>query len=200
MATRDGNSYLLVTMKAPLTDEDGYETNAAFEDQIKLYEWAFGKLSYQQIIPFGKEVTELTVKMGGNQDFVRLVTSESSLMLWSSDIDPDKLKATIDTSEFTEEDGTVTAPIKEGQKLGTYTLSLNGENICTVDLVAQEDVTLSVTEYNKAKIKEFFHSMWFKGAMAAAALMFIIYIAVSLGGGSRKKKKKLKRVRKKRRF
>ena len=201
LGSRDGNNYLLITLGAKVYDENGYNSYGNFEDHVKLYDWAFEKLSYQQIIPFGKEVTELTVKMGKNRDFVRLVTSESSLMLWSSDIDPDKLKATFRTDEFTSPDGTITAPVVKGQKLGTYTLSLNGEDICTVDLVAQEDVELSITEYNKAKIKDFFHSMWFKGALIAAGVLFAGYIAAALGlGRGRSKKRKMKKVRRNRRF
>ncbi len=198
-ATRDGNTYMIVSFGARQYDEDGNDSYGNFDDHIHLYDWAFGKLSYQQIVPFGKEVTEVTVKMGGNQDFVRLITSESSLMLWSSDIDAGKLKATIDTTGFTDEDKAVTAPISKGQKLGVYTLSYNGEEICTVDLIAQEDVTLSMTEYNKSKIKEFFHSVWFKAIIAAVAFMVLIYAAVSLGAG-KKRRKKMKKVRRRRKF
>lgn len=200
MAEKNGMRYLLVTMGSPLYDDDGYDFYGNFEDQIKLYDWAFDTLSYQQIVPSGQEITELQVKMGADKDFVRLVTAESSTMLWSDQIDVDKLKVTIDTSGYTDSDGAITAPVEQGQKLGTYKLSLNGEDIVTVDLVAQESIALSHWEYNLDKAKQFFGSVWFKAAVIIAVVLVAVYIGVVISANSGKKKRRIKKVRKSRKF
>ena len=175
LAEKDGNRYLLVTMDAPMYDDNGYNDFGNFEDHIALYNWAFDTLSYQQIVPENKEITEIPVIMGSDKDYVRLVTKESHSMLWSNQIDVDKLKETIDTSAFTDENGAVAAPIEQGQTLGTYTLSLNGEIICSVDLVAQESISLSIWEYNLSKAKQFFGSVWFKIGLVIALVLIVIY-------------------------
>lgn len=195
MAEKGGMSYLLVTMGAPVTDDEGYNSYGNFEDQIQLYDWAFDTLSYQQLVPSGQEITELQVNMGTDKDYVRLITSESSSMLWSSEIDSASLQETIDTSEYTNEDGTIDAPIEEGQKLGKYSLSLNGETIVTVDLVAQESVSLSRWSYNMNKAKEFFTSKWFVAAVVVAVLLIIGYIILLIVSASNRKKRKIKKVR-----
>lgn len=199
MAQKDGSTYLLVTMGAPLYDDEGYNSYGNFEDQIKLYDWAFNTLAYQQIIPADKEITEVTVNMGSGTDFVRLVTAESKSMLWSKEIDVGKLGQVITTEGFTNEDGTVTAPVEKGQKLGTYTLTLNGEEIASVDLVAQESVSLSIMEYNAYKAKQFFGSGWFKAAVVIALMLVAAYVTAVVMSG-RKKKRRLKRVNKRRKF
>ncbi|MBQ5417620.1 MAG: D-alanyl-D-alanine carboxypeptidase [Oscillospiraceae bacterium] len=199
MAENDGSRYLLVTMGAPMYDEDGNDVYRNFEDQIKLYDWAFGTLSYRQIVPKGKEITEIPVRMGNDQDFVRLVTAESVEQLWSSEIDENQLKPEIDVSGYTNEDKSVDAPVSFGQKLGTYTLSLNGEEICKVDLVAQESVSLSFVDYNIKMAKDFFGSFWFRLALIILAVLIVLYAVIVLTVSS-KQRRKLKRVRRSRKF
>lgn len=200
IAEKNGMSYLLVTMGAPMYDDNGFNAWGNFEDQIKLYDWAFDTLSYQTLIPAGQEITELQVNLGADKDYVRLITCESSSMLWSSEIDVNKLKVTIDTSDYTEEDGSVTAPIEKDQKLGTYSLSLNGEKIVSVDLIAQESIALSRWDYNLHKTKEFFHSPWFAAAVVIAVLLIAGYIFILIAGERSRKKRRIKKVRKSRKF
>lgn len=199
MAENDGSRYLLVTMGAPMYDEDGNDVYRNFEDQIKLYEWAFGTLSYKQIVAKGEEIAEVNVRMGSDQDYVLLVTAESKEQLWSSDIDENQIKRDIDLSGYTNEDKSVDAPVTAGQKLGTYTLSLNGEEICTVDLVAQESVSLSFIDYNIKMAKNFFGSFWFRLALIILAVLIVLYAVIVLTVSS-KQRRKLKRVRRSRRF
>lgn len=199
MAENDGSRYLLVTMGAPMYDEDGNDVYRNFEDQIKLYEWAFGTLSYKQIVAKGEEIAEVNVRMGSDQDYVLLVTAESKEQLWSSDIDENQIKRDIDLSGYTNEDKSVDAPVTAGQKLGTYTLSLNGEEICTVDLVAQESVSLSFVDYNIKMAKNFFGSFWFRLALIILAVLIVLYAVIVLTVSS-KQRRKLKRVRRSRRF
>ena len=83
--------------------------------------------------------------------------------------------------------------------MGTYSLSLNGEEIASVDLVAQESIPLSHVKYNLEKAGEFFGSFWFKAAFGAAVLLVFGYVFV-LVFFTGKKKRKRKKVRRERRF
>ncbi len=195
----DGNNYLLITMGSPMYDSDGKSQNLHYEDHQKIYDWAFNTFSYEKIVSTSAEITELPVKMGQDQDHVLLVPSEDYATIWPNTLDVSSLKIDINTKDFTDEDGAITAPVEKGQKLGTYTCSLSGEVICTVDLVAKDSVELSQLDYTIMKAKDFFNSFWFKLAVGIAIFLIIAYVVIYVTATS-KKRKKLKKVHKKRKF
>lgn len=198
MARKDGNNYLLVTMGAPMYDADGNTANGQYEDHKNIYEWAFDNFSYEKILSTGQEITELPVKLGQDQDHVLLVPAEDYYTLWPKTLDTSNLKTEIDTSAAVDEDGMVMAPVEKGQKLGTYTLSLSGETLCTVDLVAKDSVELSRIDYNILKAKAFVNSFWFKLAAGIAVALIVIYtILLAIAA---KKRRRRKHVNGKRRF
>lgn len=200
LGSRDGNNYLLVTLNSPQYDEEGNTIYLHYEDHRNLYEWAFENFEYKQIVQPNKEVTELQVKFGDNSDFVRLVTGEEYSCMWLSTVDTARLKESITIDEsLLNEDGTVTAPVQKGQVFGKYTLSLSGEEICTVDLCAQEDVGLSQLAYSFDKAKQFVFSGWFIAAAGIALFLVIVYIIV-YASVNKKKRRKVRKVKKKRKF
>ncbi len=193
MATRDGNNYLLVTLGAPMYDADGYKANDQYADHENIFEWAFNTFSYEQLLGTGEEITEIPVKLGDGAEHVLLVPSEEFYAIWPNTLDSSNLKREINTDGYLDSDGSITAPVEKGQVLGKYTLSLSGEVLCTVDLVAKDDVALSQLEYNIMKAKAFVNSLWFKLAIAIAVFMIAAYVAVYVLA-TRKRKKKMKRV------
>lgn len=193
MASRDGNNYLLVTMGAPLYNEDGTKCNNQYSDQESIYEWAFNTFSYEKILSSTEEITEIPVKLGDNAEHVLLVPSEDFYTLWPNTLDRTSLKREINTDGYLDSDGAVMAPIEKGTILGKYTLSLSGEVLCSTDLVAKDSVELSQIEYNIMKAKAFINSFWFKLAIGIAVFLMILYIVVYILA-TRKRKKKMKRV------
>ncbi len=193
MASKDGNNYLLVTMCAPMYNEDGTKANDQYTDQKNIYEWAFNTFSYEKIVGNTQEVTEIPVKLGENAEHVLLVPSEDFYTLWPNTLDKSNLKYEINTDGYLDQDGAVLAPVKKGQVLGKYTISLSGEVLCSTDLVAKDDVELSQLEYNIMKAKAFVGSFWFKAAIAAAAALVILYIVVYILA-TKKRKRRIKKV------
>ena len=63
MASKDGNKYLLVMLKSPLTDPDGNTAYYHFGDCKIIYDWAFKHFSYQTVLANTAEVGELPVKL-----------------------------------------------------------------------------------------------------------------------------------------
>ncbi|MGN1107689.1 MAG: D-alanyl-D-alanine carboxypeptidase family protein [Huintestinicola sp.] len=198
LGSRDGNNYLLVTMGSPMYDDEGNSVYRHYDDHKMLYEWAFENFEYKQIVQSNQEITELQVRFGENSDFVRLVTSESFSCMWLRTVDISRLteKITIDES-LLNEDGTITAPIAKGQVFGLYSLSMSGEEVCSIPLAAQDDVTLSQLTYSWDKAKQFISSGWFVAAAAIAAGLIVIYIIIYAVS---KRKKKHRRVKRKRKF
>lgn len=194
MASRDGNNYLLVTMGAPLYNEDGTNATEQYTDQKNIYEWAFNTFSYDKILSRTEEITEIPVKLGDGAEHVLLVPEEDFYTLWPNTLDKSNLKREINTDGYLDSDGAVLAPVEKGQIFGTYTLSLSGEELCRVNLVAKEPVERSELEYNIMKAKAFVGSFWFKAAIAAALGLIIIYIVVYILATKKRKKRKIKRV------
>ena len=193
MASRDGNNYLLVTMGAPINNPDGTKANDQYTDQENIYEWAFNTFSYEKILSSTEEITEIPVKLGDNAEHVLLVPAEDFYTLWPNTLDSSALKREINTDGYLDADKSVVAPVDKGTVLGTYTLSLSGQELCTVKLVAKDDVALSQLEYNIMKAKAFVGSFWFKAAVAAAAVLIVLYAAVYILA-TRKRKRKIKKV------
>lgn len=199
MARRDGNNYLLCTMGAPLRDADGNTTNEQYVDQKNIYEWAFNNFSFEKIVSTSQEITEVPVLLGQDKDHVLLVPAEDYSTLWPATLDISNLKTEINTEDYTNEDGSVIAPVTKGQKLGTYTLSLSGETLCTIDLVAKDDVELSQLDYNIMKAKAFVGSFWFKLAAVIAVVLIAAYIIIYIAA-TKKRRRRMKKVSGKRRF
>lgn len=199
MASCDGNNYMLVTLGSPMYNADGKSVYNHYDDHKNIYEWAFNNFSFQKIISKTQEITEISVKLGQDKDHVLLVPSEDFSTLWPSTLDVSNLKIDINTKDYTDADGAVTAPVIKGQKLGTYTCSLSGEVLISVDLVAKEDVELSQLEYTLLKAKQFLNSIWFKLAVIITAVLIIAYIVIYNIAAS-KKRNKSKKVSKKRKF
>lgn len=208
LGEKDGSRYLLVTLGSPQTDEEGNTVYDHYDDHRELYEWAFEHLSYKTIVEPGTELSELQVKFGGSSDFVRLVTGEEYSCVWSDQIDPEKIGSKIEIDEEKlNPDGTVNAPIEQGDKYGSYSLfyevsdgrGTRSETICTVDLVTQRSVTLSPVDYNVDRAKSFLTSGWFILAVIIALLLVIAYIAIVITA-EKKRRQRIRRVNRDRKF
>ena len=79
------------------------------------------------------------------------------------------------------------------------TLKLSGETLFTTDLVANEDVEISMLDYNIDLAKKFTKSSMFKIAAGAAVLLVVAYVIIYVSA-TKKKKRRIKRVNKSRRF
>lgn len=147
-----------------------------FSDSIKMYEWVFNNFSYREVLRTTDAVTSLDVEMGSNADSVSLrpESSISALLPNDSDLSEFSLSVTLDT-----DDGeAIMAPISAGEKLGEVTLSKNGVNYGTVNLVAAAGVDLSKGEYLKSQINDTLQSKTFKLILWAVIILVVAYLAL----------------------
>ena len=88
----------------------------------------------------------------------------------------------------------LTAPIHQGDVVGTVTLTIQGQTIGTVDLIAGSDVSRNQVLYTISRIGEFFSSTYFKVVimltMAVAAVYTFIWVLSILGVWSRESENK----------
>lgn len=174
LASKDGNNYLAVLMKAPFNDADGNLKYYHIEDARYLFDWAFSNFSYQIILADTAEVGELPVKLAEGNDYVLARPKEEFSMLWYDEIDVSLIKK----DKITWHKSSLTAPVKKGDVLGEVTLEYSGEELGTIELVAVSDVERSKSKYNLEVIKRFPKSTWFKNALKISIILCLIYIVI----------------------
>ncbi len=176
LASKDGNNYLAVLMKAPFNDADGNLKYYHIEDAKYLFDWAFNNFSYQVILADTAEVGELPVKLAEGNDYVLARPKKEFSMLWYDEIDISLIKK----DKITWHKSSLTAPVKKGDVLGEVTLEYSGEELGTIELVAVSDVDRSKSKYNLEVMKRFPKSTWFKNALKISIILCLIYIVICI--------------------
>lgn len=176
LASKDGNNYLAVLLKAPFNDSEGNTTFYHIEDAAAIFDWGFNHFSYQVILADTAEVGELPVSLAEGNDYVLARPKEEFSLLWYDDIDISLIKK----DKITWYDSSLRAPVKKGDVLGEVTLEYSGEELGTVELVAVSDVNRSKSKYNLEAAKRFPKSQWFKNALKIAIILCVIYILICI--------------------
>lgn len=174
MASKDGNNYLAILLKSPLSDSEGNNTYYHLDDAEKLFDWAFNNFSYKVILSNTVEIGEIPVTLADGNDYVLARPKEEFSLLWYNEIDTSLIKK--DDIKWDKE--SVQAPVKKGERLGEVTLKYSGEELGTMELVAVSDVERSVTKYNLYAAKLFVKSKWFSKAIIVSSILCFIYILI----------------------
>ncbi len=148
-----------------------------FSDSIKMYDWVFTNFSYREVLRSTDAITSLDVEMGSNADSVSLRPESSISALLPNDSDFSEFSLSV-SYENGDASKPLMAPISAGEKLGEVTLTKNGINYGTVNLVAAAGVDLSRGEYLKAQIKETTDSTVFKIIFWGVIILLAAYIAL----------------------
>lgn len=175
-ASKDGNNYLAVCLKAPLSNSDGDATFYHLSDAITLFNWAFKHFSYQVVLPDSAELGEIPVELAEGNNYVLAKPKEEMTMLWYNDVDT----SLISRDNITWYKTSLKAPIKKGEPLGMVTLEYAGEQIGTMELVAVSDVDRSVAKYNIYAAKMFPKASWFKKSIVISSVVCLIYIMICI--------------------
>ncbi len=176
-ASKDGVDLLAAVFGGTETWPGPTPEYSNFTDSIKLYEWVFNNFSYREVLRSTDAVTSLDVEMGSNADSVSLrpETSISALLPNDSDLSEFSLSVSFESGDGSEP---LMAPISAGEKLGEVTLTKNGLNYGTVNLVAAAGVDLSKGEYLKSQINETFESKTFKLIFWGLIILIVAYLTL----------------------
>jgi D-alanyl-D-alanine carboxypeptidase (penicillin-binding protein 5/6) len=189
-AAKDGFTYMLVTLGAPYHDlETGTKTRPySFDDHVALYNWAFDKLEYQQVLSQNDIVGSVKVLQGKNSDVVQLKPATDFNTLLPKDIDKSAVQRVI--NKFSDE---VTAPVKEGDILGKLELKLEGKDLASVDLVSAENIERSQSAYLADKIKGVFSQVWFKLGVGLIVVLVVAVVILRTINNAKKAKRNRKK-------
>ncbi len=194
-ASKDGVDYLIVSMKAPMKDQDGNNKFYNCLDHITLYNWAFGKLSYAKILDKKTVLTHIAVDYGKDAVHVNLTAKDDFTALWPKDVD----YKTAVRQKYIMEDSVI-APVKQGDKLGKLELIYNGDVIFTTDLIAAQSVKRNVPKYKISVAKQFPSSNMMKIAIYICIGIIALYTAFFIFKNKKKRRKKFRTKTSKKRF
>ena len=194
-ASNGGYTYMCVALGAPSVTAEGteVETNGAMIDTKAMYEWAFEGLELKTVVDEKKPICEIPVTLAWDRDTVQLVPQGSFSTILPVDIE----SSSIDIK--TEIPDSLTAPVLEGNIIGTATVSYANNELCTVNLIAAETVERSKMLYFLESAGKILHSKWMILAISIVIILFIIYLVVTYIYNSKKSKNKKMKDRKKRR-
>lgn len=124
-ATRDGLSLIAVIMKAP--------TSALrFSNATSLLDYGFNNYSYKSFGNQGEIVKSVSVTKGVNTNVNAVYESTPSFLIKKGE--ESNITYEINLNE------SVSAPVSQGQVLGTITYSINGNKLSSINLVAESSV------------------------------------------------------------
>ena len=191
-ASKNGYTYLCVAFGAPYEKENGepYD-NGAMLDSKKLYEWAFDNLEIKTIMDKNDLVKEIKLNYAWNKDTIQLAPATSYSTILPNNVDISSIDKIYDIPK------SIDAPIKEGDKVGTVTLSYANQKLVTIDLIASETVERSELLTAIDGLHTIITSQWFILALVLIIILVIIYIIVAAVYNKRKKNQRpVKKYRK----
>ena len=160
------------------TDADGTRHYWSFSESKRLLEWAFDNFHHTVLLDQDTEdvLREVKVSLSDEADYVLAQPEGEIAATMPSDFDPKLVELDFDLP--TEP---VEAPIRAGQKLGTVTLTYQGTDYGTLDMVAMDNVERSEFQHTIKLVSDYWSQWWIKAAViggVALILLLVLYIAV----------------------
>ena len=174
LGARDGNSFLVVLLAAPFNDAEGVLKFYHMTDATDLLKWAFDHFNYQTVLSESTELGQVTVQNGEGVDYVLVKPAKSFMTLWYDGADVNAI-----VQEVKLEDN-VSAPVEQGEKLGTVTLKFSGQELETIDLIATSSIKLSEGKYYLALAKHFPQTEWLTRGIFLSVILCAVYLVLCI--------------------
>ena len=179
--SQDGESYISVVLNVPLESDEG--GRPALLETGTLMDWVFATYTIAPALDPTQPITEVRVAYSTQTDTVMLYPADNMMTLL-----PSAGGAALTEPVFNVPDE-LAAPIRQGDVVGTVTLTIQGEVIGTADLIAGSDVSRNQVLYTLSRVSLFFSSTYFKVVIALTLFVvgcYGIYIAGRVLLASRK--------------
>ena len=193
-ASHNGYTYMAVVLGAPCVDKNGkeIETNGAMQDTITLYNWAFDNLELKTVINEQTPVCEIPIELAWNQDKLLLIPQGSFSSILPKDVESSSIDIVTSIPE------SITAPVTEGDVIGTATISYANQELTTVNLIASETIELSKMMYFMDYAKKILKSKGMMIAVCVVAVLLVFYIILTLVYNKKKMKNRKMKEKKRR--
>lgn len=179
----DGKTLIGVVMGAErVPGTTGSEGFTYFRESSRLLEWGFDNFTRRVILDESASHGEIPVSLGKEQNYVSVWPVGSIEATLPKDLDLGLFELERNCVDSLE------APVEKGQKVGTLTVSLNGREYGTLDLVAGNSVERSAFRYAMDRTARFLDQTWVKAVLLVIILLILVIILrVKLGGRSRRR-------------
>ncbi len=191
-ASKDGYSYLIVVMNAPMVniDSDPILENTAFTDSKALFEWTFKNIRLRTVAEAGRVVGEVPLKLSLKTDHVQLVPEKEFAALVPIGEGAESVLVEIVPESIPEK---LEAPVKKGQIIGKARVLYAEEEVAIFNLVANEDIDRSFLLYLGSLIKKLASTFVFRLIMLIVALCTGFFsLLLFLRWRNKKKRRKIR--------
>lgn len=184
VAVVKGYTYLAV-VTGGTSDEEGLFSYRIINE---LLEWGSTSFAYLTLIDRSTVICSMPVTLGYGADEVTVFPAKKVTRYLSKDTDLE----TAVSYTYTLDRESLTAPVSFGDKVGSLTLFLDGEELETVDLVIASDIPSSSSDYLILQVRTFMKSKSFIWVIIVPLALCVSYIlGASIVRGQRRKKIKL---------
>jgi D-alanyl-D-alanine carboxypeptidase (penicillin-binding protein 5/6) len=185
-AVENGRTLLAVVLGAEnVLNADGTVSRQAFSESKRLLQWGFQNFSRKLVIDSTTPLTEVEVKLSKEASYVVVHPDGKLEATLPNDLSPDQFERKI--TLFAE---SIDAPVEKGQVLGTVTLTHDGREYGTLNLVAANSVSRSQLLYNIARVKAFFAQLWVRLVILAGFLLLLVFAVRRFVLGGRRRQRR----------
>lgn len=170
------NDMTLISVVLGASVEEDTKIVRSFTETRDLFEWGFNNFTTKRLIGRSTIVASTTVEKGVDADEVELVPSSALETLVPVGLNVEDIERKI---ELLYPDG-IKAPVTRDQKMGTLTLSYQGNVYGTVDLLANKSIQLDTAEEVKEGFETVLEKDWVKYVIIGAAALVVLYIVLIL--------------------
>lgn len=166
-ASYNGYNYMCILMNCPPNADRRYE----FLETADLYRWAFNNFSFREVADSEEPVCEVPVELSLETDFLPLYFEKPFVSVLPNEADDSTIVVKTHLPE-----GSIDAPIKKGDVIGTADIIYAEQVIGTVNLVAGNDVKSSGLLTAFRYVKNFFSSIYMKVLLVIIILLILLFI------------------------
>ena len=166
--TQDGETYISVLLHS--SDEIG--TTPAEIETGQLMDWVFATFGVGAALDTTQPISELPVRYATEAESVMLYPVDNMMTLLPREGGAAVTEQTFNLPE------SLAAPVTQGEVVGSVTISIEGEAVGTVDLIAGSNVSRNQVLYTLSRVGEFFSSTYFKVVVILTMVTVAIYAFV----------------------
>ena len=172
--SQDGESYISILLNVPY-DADPEGMRPALVETATIMDWVFDTYTIAPALDTTQPITEVRVAYSTQADTVMLYPADNMMTLLPRD------GGAVLTEQVFNVPDQLPAPIKQGDIVGTVTLTIEGETIGTADLIAGSDVSRNQLLYTISRVSLFFSSTYFKVVVILTMLVIGAYLIFTVG-------------------
>lgn len=150
-------------------DSAGKVQRLQFSESSRLLEWGFDSFHVIEILDQTQPQGTVPVTMS-DTDYVTVVADQTITAQLPTDITAEMIRREVSLISEVE------APVKKGDVLGSMTLSLDGVDYGTVNLVAVNDVEVNEFLLRKAQIEDLIGKWWMKVVALIVGVIVVIVL------------------------